>query len=249
MIKQHAGLAQAERKVKVKVPGKHFPALTPAEQKEFFWGTAVEAALRRRISAGCPRRRGKPIKLQAADTGALYTHLETCNPQLAKKLRARSKHSHVQETDEGELYCEFSFDESLPHHCRYVIKCFRAFDHFYETRADIGLLEYVQGFDRRATLPHNETCLCQDSGGALPLLPPPRPRRARRPVVDALLLPADDRRACRRATRVPDRRDEGCHRLALCRVDVGRLVARELPGVVHVLPRPAAPAAAAAAAQ
>ena len=137
VIKQHAGLAQAERKVKVKVSGKHFPALTPAEHRRSSFGARRS---RRRISAGCPRRRGKPIKLQAADTGALYTHLETCNPQLAKKLRARSKHSHVQETDEGEFYCEFSFDESLPHHCRYVIKCFRAFDHFYETRADIGLL-------------------------------------------------------------------------------------------------------------
>ena len=44
VIKQHAGPVQAERKVKVKVPGKQFPALTPSEQKEDFWGTAVEAA-------------------------------------------------------------------------------------------------------------------------------------------------------------------------------------------------------------
>ena len=62
VIKQHAGLAQAERKVKVKVPGKH----VPAEQKEFFWGTAVEAAHLGRLpspprqtnqAAGCGHRR------------------------------------------------------------------------------------------------------------------------------------------------------------------------------------------------
>ena len=238
-IKQYPGHVQAARKVKVQLPGKHFPQLTPSEQKDTYWATAVESAERHKFSRhlkawgdahtgpgmrficdsdavddpdnkgfwttlglwnrwrhetykddraaeeefldelpraqapaaaantskekeppeifkyfdktsegshtimegcragkvipcawwacqspGCPRGRAKPIKLQATDTGALYTHLDMCNPQLAKKLRARSKHSHVQEADDGEFYCEFSFDESLPHHCRYVIKCF-----------------------------------------------------------------------------------------------------------------------------
>ena len=34
VIKQHPGPVQALRKVKLKVPGKHFPQLTPSEQKE-----------------------------------------------------------------------------------------------------------------------------------------------------------------------------------------------------------------------
>ena len=32
VIKQHAGKKQVERKVRVDVPGKHFPQLVPAEQ-------------------------------------------------------------------------------------------------------------------------------------------------------------------------------------------------------------------------
>ena len=38
-------------------------------------------------SLGCPRGHAKPIKLVASDTGALFTHLDTCNPQLARRLR------------------------------------------------------------------------------------------------------------------------------------------------------------------
>ena len=41
-IKQYPGLQQVERAVKVKVPGKHFPALNPAEKKENYEGTAME---------------------------------------------------------------------------------------------------------------------------------------------------------------------------------------------------------------
>ena len=41
-IRQYPGRVQVERRVKLKVPGKHFPALTPAEQKESYDGTAVE---------------------------------------------------------------------------------------------------------------------------------------------------------------------------------------------------------------
>ena len=36
VIKQYPGHVQAARKVKVKVPGKHFPYLPAAEQKEYF---------------------------------------------------------------------------------------------------------------------------------------------------------------------------------------------------------------------
>ena len=42
VIKQHPGPVQAERAVKVLVPGKHFPALQPSEQKVNYEGTAVE---------------------------------------------------------------------------------------------------------------------------------------------------------------------------------------------------------------
>ena len=43
-IKQHPGQQQVTRRViiKVKVPGKHFPALQAAEQAQSYWGEAVE---------------------------------------------------------------------------------------------------------------------------------------------------------------------------------------------------------------
>jgi len=44
-VKQHAGLQTATRRVKVKVPGKFFPQLQPAEQNadyDLYEGEAVE---------------------------------------------------------------------------------------------------------------------------------------------------------------------------------------------------------------
>ena len=55
-------------------------------------------------------------------------------------------------------YSLYTFDELLPHHIRFVQRCFRGFEHFYEARADTGLLEYVQGYDKRASLPCELTC-------------------------------------------------------------------------------------------
>jgi hypothetical protein len=52
----------------------------------------------------------------------------------------------------------YSFKELLPHHVRYTTKVFRSFSHLYETRADNGLLEYIQGYNQRASLPHEQTC-------------------------------------------------------------------------------------------
>ena len=70
-----------------------------------------------------------------------------------------SVRSSLTEVDEnGDEYTLFSFDEALPHHALYVEKCFRGFDHFYETRADNSLLEFVQSFEKRATLPCALTC-------------------------------------------------------------------------------------------
>ena len=53
-IKQHPGSVQVTRRVKVKVPGKHFPALSPAKQKEYYWGTAIES--KERHSFGLHRK-------------------------------------------------------------------------------------------------------------------------------------------------------------------------------------------------
>ena len=36
--------------------------------------------------------------------------------------------------------------------------CFRGWRHFYETRSNNGLLEYIRGYDQRANLPSQLTC-------------------------------------------------------------------------------------------
>lgn len=79
-------------------------------------------------------------------------------PELCKKLRAKSVHSRVRIDEDGTEYMIYSFDELLPHHARFVQKCFRGFDHFNETRSRNGLEEYIQGFNKCAALPHYNTC-------------------------------------------------------------------------------------------
>ena len=280
VIKQHPGLQQCERAVKVNVPGKHFPALTQSEQAKHYEGTAMQYEARhkfpRHLKAwgqphtgpgirftcmsdalddpdnrgywttlalwnkwrhhtykdnpeaelqfldelpvarqagpaapdanadvkdaakeepevkkyftithvgthvikgsgrnkhkekpctyfacnvkGCKRGPNNPIKQVGRDTGGLFHHLSTCRPDLCRRLRTASKHSAKHVTEDGEEYELYSFNELLPHHARYVQKCFRGFDHFNETRADNGLKEYVQGYNRQASLPHAKTC-------------------------------------------------------------------------------------------
>ena len=64
IIKQYPGRLQADRKVKVKVPGKHFPGLSTAElQKEFYEGTAVEYVHRRALLYKYAEREMKTLRL------------------------------------------------------------------------------------------------------------------------------------------------------------------------------------------
>ena len=118
-----------------------------------------------------------------ARTRARAKSVRRGNPQLARAIRVRSKRSRLQETDDGEIYEEFSFAEALPHHARYVEKVFRSLDHIYETRSDNGLKEWIQGFNRRATLPHYQTCMNLLEVGVP--LPPPASHPPRAPVTDA----------------------------------------------------------------
>ena len=131
----------------------------------------------------------KPIKQIGSGTGDLFSHLDTCQPVLAKQLRAASNHSPVRIGEDGEEYSIFSFRELLPHHARFVIKCFKGYDHFYETRADNGLLEWVQGFEKRAALPHEQTCkqLLQASP-----TPPRSPQPTPTPTTPLALAPPGD---------------------------------------------------------
>ena len=49
VVKQYPGLVQVTRKVRVQVPGKHFPSLQPTEQGLHYWGEAVEFAERHKF--------------------------------------------------------------------------------------------------------------------------------------------------------------------------------------------------------
>ena len=108
---------------------------------------------------GCSKNHTNPLKQIGSGTGQLYVHLESCQPVLAKQLRAASKHSPVNIDDDGNEYTLFNFQDLLPHHIRFVEKCFRGFDHFKETRQDNGLLDWVRGFEKRAGAPHRDTCV------------------------------------------------------------------------------------------
>ena len=350
-IRQYPGRVQVERRVKLKVSGKHFPALTPAEQKQFYDGTAVEFVERHKFpqhlkawgiahtgpgirficesdaiddpdtkgfwttlslwnrwrhatfkddreaekqyldelpaaapaaaevkpkekappeikawfdvaytgthtvsgdgkmggqvvpatwfackTPGCKRGGKDPIKQTASDTGGLFTHLEKCNPNLALQLRIGSIHSRVKKSATGEVYEEFSFKEALPHHVRFVQKCFRGFNHFYETRSDNGLEEWVKGFDQRATLPHLQTANHILEVSSAPLPPPPDMHGYARvgtgapaaPQCVGLLL-AGVRGAGRREEPEADRRARRFPRRPVRRLDERRVVAEELP--------------------
>jgi hypothetical protein len=109
------------------------------------------------LKPGCKRGVGHPIKQVGKCTGQLFLHLETCQPVLCKQLRVNSPYSPVMIGDDGEEYELYPFEELLPHHALYVSKCFRSLDHFYETRADNGFIEYVRSWDKRAGLPHEQT--------------------------------------------------------------------------------------------
>ena len=50
-IKQHSGAVTVQRRVKVNVPGKHFPGLQAAEQKTCYEGKPVEFSERHKFSA------------------------------------------------------------------------------------------------------------------------------------------------------------------------------------------------------
>ena len=82
-------------------------------------------------------------------------------------------------------------------HVRYVQKCFRSFDHFYETRAGNGLLEYVQGFDKRAALPRADTCKQILEARAAPPTPRPACRSSQSPTTYLALPPCGDPRVHR----------------------------------------------------
>ena len=66
VIRQYPGQVQVTRRVRVKVPGRHFPQLSTAEKKVDYWGEAVEFTERhefgRHLQAWGDKHRGPGIR-------------------------------------------------------------------------------------------------------------------------------------------------------------------------------------------
>ena len=70
---------------------------------------------------GCARGQQRPIKQIGSATGDLFSHLDSCQPALALKLRAASPHSPVRIGDDGEEVSACDLNPSS-----YTIPCPRA---------------------------------------------------------------------------------------------------------------------------
>ena len=91
------------------------------------------------------RRLGQPPKISPRRFAALQTSYIQSSKLVHRHAigTLASPNSPIEMDENGDYYSTFSFRELLPHHIRFVQKCFPGFDHFYETRANTGLLEWI----------------------------------------------------------------------------------------------------------
>ena len=100
-----------------------------------------------------------PIKVVKKATSGLLKHVRLCEGEETwLSVRSESKGSAVFKGADGGLHVKLSFAELLPHHVRFVIYCFRAFDKFSKTR-NKDFLTYIEGWEVRARLPARQTCM------------------------------------------------------------------------------------------
>ena len=110
-------------------------------------------------SGGCKVKGSPPIKVVRAATNGLLKHLLVCEGrEVWLDVRAKSKGSLVYRASDGKVVTRLSFKELLPHHARFVIYCFLAWDKFSKTRSP-AFKTYIEGWEVRARLPHRETCI------------------------------------------------------------------------------------------
>ena len=84
VIKQYGGLVTIQRRVKVKVPGKHFPQLQPAEQKVEYEGEAIEFVERhvfpKHVKAWGAAHTGPGIRFIGSPPSLLLGHFCSAHP-------------------------------------------------------------------------------------------------------------------------------------------------------------------------
>ena len=108
---------------------------------------------------GCKVKGSPPIKVVQKATGGLLKHLRICEgEQTWLTVRSKSKGSAVFRGANGELLIKLSFAELLPHHVKFVIYCFKTWDHFSKTRSP-DFREYIESWEQRARLPQRQTCV------------------------------------------------------------------------------------------
>ena len=113
----------------------------------------------RRQNCGCKVKGSPPIKVVRAGTNGLLKHLLVCEGrEVWLDVRAKSRGSLVYRASDGKVVTRLTFKELLPHHARFVIYCFLAWDKFSKTRSP-AFKTYIQGWEVRARLPHRETCI------------------------------------------------------------------------------------------
>ena len=97
------------------------------------------------------------IKCVSKGTGPLLEHIKACEGVDAwLDVRSKSKGSRVKQRADGSFILKFSFKELLPHHVRWVIYCFREWDHFVKSRK-ATFKDWLEGYETRARMPHQQT--------------------------------------------------------------------------------------------
>ena len=113
----------------------------------------------KKAACGCKVKGSPPIKVVRAGTNGLLKHLLVCEGrEVWLDVRAKSRGSLVYRASDGKVVTRLTFKELLPHHARFVIYCFLAWDKFSKTRSP-AFKTYIQGWEVRARLPHRETCI------------------------------------------------------------------------------------------
>ena len=85
VIRQYPGGQQVARKIKVQVPGKHFPALQAAEQKQSYSGTAVENVERHSF----PRHAKAWGAAYRQEEAQIHPHAARCKSDARQRRLAR----------------------------------------------------------------------------------------------------------------------------------------------------------------
>jgi hypothetical protein len=88
----------------------------------------------------------------------LWQHLKGTHPPKYLQLKLASPFTRIKKGEDGDVIRLMTFDESLPHHVRFVLWCIVKKRPF-ELSRDSEFREFAEGLSPRYTPPHRETCV------------------------------------------------------------------------------------------